>query len=147
MNAVISSIEGAINFIVSGINSILSGFNDVASWAANVVGVDWGGVSLVPTVSLGRIPALADGAVIRGGDPFVAVLGDQKHGQTNIEAPLATIKKANKEALMEVLSKMSMHSNTGGDIVVNIDGWEVFRATQKQAQEYFDRTGRPAFPI
>ncbi len=141
MNAVISGIEGAINFIVSGINSILSGFNDVASWAANVVGVDWGGVSLVPTVSLGRIPALADGAVIRGGDPFVAVLGDQRHGQTNIETPLPTMVKAFKQALAE-------SGNTGGGtytFVAQLDGRTLFEETVKQNDIYFYRTGSSAF--
>lgn len=39
------------------------------------------------------IPALATGAVIPPNAPFVAMLGDQKHG-TNIEAPLGTIEQA-----------------------------------------------------
>lgn len=44
------------------------------------------------------IPALATGAVIPGGSPFLAVLGDQRKGQTNIEAPLDTIVEAFKAA-------------------------------------------------
>jgi hypothetical protein len=42
---------------------------------------------------------LAEGAVIPANAPFMAVLGDQRHG-TNIEAPLSTIQEA-VEAVME----------------------------------------------
>lgn len=47
------------------------------------------------------IPALATGAVIPGGKPFMAMLGDQRAGQTNIEAPLDTIVEAVKLAIGE----------------------------------------------
>lgn len=39
------------------------------------------------------LPALANGAVLPPNKPFLAMVGDQKHG-TNIEAPLATIQEA-----------------------------------------------------
>ena len=48
-----------------------------------------------------EIPALARGAVIPGGKPWLAMLGDQPAGQTNIEAPLSTI----QEALQAVLDR------------------------------------------
>ena len=40
-----------------------------------------------------QIPYLAKGAVLPANRPFLAMVGDQKHG-TNIEAPLATIQQA-----------------------------------------------------
>ena len=40
-----------------------------------------------------QIPYLAQGAVLPANKPFLAVVGDQKHG-TNVEAPLATIQQA-----------------------------------------------------
>ena len=40
-----------------------------------------------------EVPYLASGAVIPPNAPFLAMLGDQKHG-TNIEAPLSTIQQA-----------------------------------------------------
>lgn len=55
MNVVISAIENGINFIINGINTVISGFNEVVDWAAKVAGVDWGGVTLIPSVSLPRI--------------------------------------------------------------------------------------------
>lgn len=140
MNAVISGIETAINWIVDGINKIISGFNNVVSWAADVVGVGWGGVDLVPNVSLGRVPMLADGAVIRGGDPFMAVLGDQRHGQTNIEAPLATIEKA-------VTNAMNKNGGMGGEITVKVYLGEkdITQAVKTEADTYFKRTGKSLF--
>lgn len=93
MNAVIGGIESGINFIVGGINGILGSFNSIVSWAADIVGVGWGGVSLVPPVTLSRLPVpyLATGAVIPPNKEFLAVLGDQKHGR-NIEAPEGLIR-------------------------------------------------------
>ena len=45
-----------------------------------------------------KVPGLATGAVIPPNAPFMAMLGDQKHG-TNIEAPLETIKQAVAEVV------------------------------------------------
>lgn len=54
------------------------------------------------------VPYLASGAVIPPNAPFMAVLGDQRHG-TNVEAPLATI----QEAVALVMEDM-MASNMAG---------------------------------
>lgn len=48
------------------------------------------GLSVLPVP---KIPYLAKGAVIPPNAPFMAMLGDQRHG-TNIEAPLSTIQEA-----------------------------------------------------
>jgi hypothetical protein len=55
MNAIITAIEWALNKIVSGANILIEGFNKLVHWAADVLGEDWGGVDLIPTVSLKRI--------------------------------------------------------------------------------------------
>ena len=69
---------------------------------------NFGGNSWLP------VPELATGAVIPPNAPFMAILGDQKHG-TNIEAPLDTMRKA----FAEEASKIG-----GGsvDVVVTFDG-------------------------
>lgn len=51
------------------------------------------------------VPFLAKGTVIPPNAPFMAVLGDQKHG-TNIEAPLSTIQEAVRVELGEMVSGM-----------------------------------------
>ena len=50
--------------------------------------------------SIGKIPYLAQGAVIPPNREFLAVLGDQTSG-TNIEAPASLIKQMVEEALAE----------------------------------------------
>lgn len=63
-----------------------------------------------------EIPHLASGAVIRGGNPFMAVLGDQRSGQTNVEAPLSTI----EDAVRNVMSEGG-YSGEGGDLTINLN--------------------------
>lgn len=46
-----------------------------------------------------EVPKLAQGAILRGGDPFLAYVNDQPMGQTNIETPLQTMIDAFKEAM------------------------------------------------
>lgn len=64
------------------------------------------------SLSAAPIPALAKGAVIPANKEFLAVLGDQKHG-TNIEAPLDTIKQANRESFLELMSELGLRNRVG----------------------------------
>lgn len=59
-------------------------------------------------LSAPRVPMLAQGAVLPPNQPFLAMVGDQKHG-TNVEAPLETI----QEAVALVMDDM-IASNTAG---------------------------------
>ena len=85
------------------------------------------------------LPMLADGAVIQGGRPFAAILGDQRYGQTNIEAPLATI----QEALQNVMDKNG--SNGEINLTVNLDGEVVYRSVVRRDRSYQKQTGNSAF--
>lgn len=58
-----------------------------------------------------EIPQLAKGTVIPPNAPYLAVVGDQKHG-TNIEAPLDTIKQAVAETLAEAGSSKDREIHT-----------------------------------
>lgn len=137
VNAVIGAIEGVINKIIDGINWLIGGFNDVATWAAGVVGVEYGGVSLIPKVTLSKIPVpqLASGAVIPPNKEFLAMLGDQKHG-TNIEAPLDTI----KQALAEVIAANGMN-NRPQDAVIEMDGQVLARLSLPYMLDEINRRG------
>ena len=74
MNGVIGGIESAINWVVRGINNLISGFNDVVQWAADVIGADWGGVTLLSEVKLTRVivPEYAEGGFPEQGQMFIA---------------------------------------------------------------------------
>ncbi len=95
LNGLISSFESAINTIVEKINALINAINRVLSWVG-LPTIDF----RIPKVTLPRIPALAEGAVIPPNREFLAVLGDQKQG-VNIETPLDTMLEAFRTALAE----------------------------------------------
>ncbi len=101
-----SGLKDTVNAIIGLINRMLSGFCtgiNTVSGAVNKLSFkvpDWvpviGGKQMgfdLKTVTAPQIPYLAQGAVLPANKPFMAVVGDQRHG-TNIEAPLTTIQEA-----------------------------------------------------
>ncbi len=150
---VFNSFKSKIESIVSGIKDVLGSFvswvSDIVSKITSTIGKIVDSVSsanssvdqlserdisarssymLVNTYAynLDDIPHLASGSVIRGGNPFMVMLGDQPHGQTNIEAPLSTIEQA-------VDNVMSRRGYSGGvlnpTIALNVNGQEFARLT------------------
>ena len=61
------------------------------------------------------LPALAKGAVLPPNKPFLAMVGDQRHG-TNIEAPLSTI----QEAVAEVMADYEASNLAGHEATVEV---------------------------
>ena len=74
MNAVIGTIESAINWVIGGINGLIGGFDKIVRWAADVLGKDWGGMTLVKEVKFSRItvPTYAEGGFPEQGQMFIA---------------------------------------------------------------------------
>lgn len=132
MNAMIQAVQNMINFVINCVNKLSF---DVPDWVPGIGGEHFG--FKISKVSLTQIPYLAQGAVLPANNPFLAVVGDQKHG-TNIEAPLDTIVKAFEQV-------MNNRSNDSGDIILNIDGNELFRWTRKKNAEYRAKYGVSAF--
>lgn len=106
VDPVYSGLKDTVNAIIGLINRMLSGFCtgiNTVSGAVNKLSFkvpDWvpviGGKQMgfdLKTVTAPQIPYLAQGAVLPANKPFMAVVGDQRHG-TNIEAPLTTIQEA-----------------------------------------------------
>lgn len=95
VNGVITLLNSMISRLVSALNAVVGVANrlsfTVPSWVPSLGGKRFG-VSL-PYVNAPQIPYLAKGAVLPAGKPFLAMVGDQRHG-TNVEAPLATIQEA-----------------------------------------------------
>ena len=97
-NTIIDLLNGAINIIIKGLNWLIKQMNkihfNVPSWVPFV-----GGKSIgvnISYISENVLPHLAKGAVIPANDEFLAVLGDQTHGN-NIEAPEELIRKIVRE--------------------------------------------------
>lgn len=106
INGVIALINGLVGGVAGGINLVIKALNKlsfkVPEWLKDVplagqfAGKEFG--FNLKTMTAPQIPYLAKGAVIPPNAPFMAMLGDQKHG-TNIEAPLDTIKQAVAEVI------------------------------------------------
>lgn len=121
VNGIIAAVELFANVIISAVNNIISALNALMTPLNTVLStLSGGGISLqiptIPQVSLPRIPALAQGAVIPPNKQFLAMLGDQTEG-TNIEAPLDTI----VDAFREVVGSMQTQ-NTAGNAEMTLDG-------------------------
>lgn len=126
INSISSMIETFVNGASSMINGLIGAFNKITGIV---------GIPSIPDIPKLNIPKLATGAVIPPNAPFMAMLGDQKHG-TNIEAPLDTI----KQAVREVMGV----GNGGGtyQFIAQIDGKTIFESVISEAQLRQSSTGR-----
>lgn len=135
-DGVLQSLKHIINGLIDGINQVITtpfeGLNDALSSIRNISVGTLKPFKDIGTISVPQIPHLASGAVIPANREFLAVLGDQKHG-TNIETPLETMIKAFNTALDS--------RDEGGDIVVELDGREVGRASRRNNKERVRRYG------
>ena len=119
INGMISGVEGFVNFFIDGINDIINGLNKISfsipSWVPKIGGQSWGfNLDNVPPITLGRVPALATGAVLPANQPFLAMLGDQKSGR-NLEAPEGLIRQIMREEL-EGMGRNDVTIRFGGDM-------------------------------
>lgn len=135
VDGISETFKGIVNMLIDGINKVVSlPFDKINKMLNSIRSTDILGVKPFKNlwgnnpISIPAIPHLATGAVIPPNREFLAVLGDQKHGQ-NIEAPAELIKKMTKEAIKE--SDIS-----GGTPIVNFyfeaDGPELFKLVRAE---------------
>ncbi len=157
-------LRGCINGIVGFLNILLQGLTAAVNGIVKVVNKlsftapDWvpgiGGKSFgfnLKTLTAPQIPYLARGAVLPANKPFLAMVGDQRHG-TNIEAPLSTIEEAVAVVLSEQLGAlMAGFEATVGelrslhDTVSNIEVGDavIGKAAQRYQRKMAVVNGRP----
>jgi hypothetical protein len=70
-NGLIGFVEKMLNSVIGGINNFISGFNGIVSKAAALIGVDWSGVTEIPSVTL---PRFAEGGIVN--QPTVLEAGE-----------------------------------------------------------------------
>ena len=143
INSTIGMFEKMVNGIINAINKMIDGLNslsfDVPDWVPGDLGGKTFGLH-ISKISQLQIPRLATGTVVPPGmSQFMAILGDNNK-ETEVVSPLSTM----KEALMEAIIEMGGIGQSG-DIVINIDGKEVFRVVREQNKEYKKMTGQSAF--
>lgn len=149
-----SVLEEFFGWCLSMIQSILSGIASIASAASNISfgGFSAGGGGAAPAMAAfsaqnfaaltADLPHLASGSVIRGGNPFMAILGDQRIGQTNVEAPAGLIKDMARQGIREELSALNLGGGSGQTrIVLSINGTDVGEAILDDLFSVMQRRG------
>lgn len=101
---VLKAIQDKINKFIGDIN-----------WVINAIKVFPGTDFLKPLPEV-KIPGLAQGAVLKGGNPMLAYLNDQPRGQINIETPLNTMIDAFNTALQNNSYAGNITIEANGDI-------------------------------
>lgn len=118
-NACISILNSLWSVIFSAIRGVVNSIGGLISKIGSFAGVDWdltwnAETPLIPMIPK-YVPALAQGAVLPPNKPFLAMVGDQKHG-TNVEAPLATI----QEAVALVMEDLIRSNIAGHEATVSV---------------------------
>lgn len=138
INTIIGFINSMIQGIVDGINGAIGALNSLSFSLPDWMGGAYFGLSIPYITEYPVIQPLAKGGVIPPNAPFLAMMGDQKHG-TNIEAPLDTI----KQALAEVMGQGDQQIR----VTVNLDGRVVFDNVLKQARRQQQWSGNNPFEL
>ena len=119
VNGIIGFFNTMLRGITGGINSLISALNrihiEIPDWVPDLGGSSFG--FSLNSVRAPQIPMLAKGAVLPANRPFMAVVGDQRHG-TNIEAPLETI----TQAVALVMEDVAAGQAAGQEAVVAVLG-------------------------
>lgn len=90
-NAIIGVVNNLWSLIFDAFKGTVNAIGGLVAKLGSWMGYDWelhwdAEAPLIPNIPE-YVPELATGAVIPGGSPFLAWLGDQPAGKTNIEAP------------------------------------------------------------
>ncbi len=95
LNGTIGLLNGLMGGATSGVNFLTKALNKLSftipAWVPLLGGKSF--AFYASPLQAPKIPFLAQGAVLPANKPFMAVVGDQRHG-TNVEAPLTTIQEA-----------------------------------------------------
>lgn len=96
-DGILTAFKKIVNGIIAGINAVVrvpfNGINSALELLRGIRIFEISPFTGLKTINVPQIPYLAKGAVLPANKPFLAMVGDQRHG-TNIEAPLATIQEA-----------------------------------------------------
>ena len=142
VDGVANVFKGLVNLLIDGINAVIAApfktinglLNKIRS--TEILGfTPFDGLWSKNPLPIPQIPKLATGAVLPANKPFMAVVGDQRHG-TNVEAPLDTI----KQALIEALASAPIGSPQ--TINLNLAGKTVAQVVWDEQLKYYKQTGK-----
>lgn len=134
INKIIQAVNSAITTITDLINSGFNGLRDFEIVGAKPFG--WLPTLTAPQIP--EIPALARGAVLPAGKPFLAMLGDQKNGR-NLEAPEDTIR--------QIVREETRTQSPNYTIPVQWNGRTLFTLMIEEGRAYLSQTGTDPFNL
>lgn len=145
INGIIRFINRMVEGMAMGINGIADLLNNLSFDLPDIMGGGHVGFNL-GHVTAPQIPELANGAVIQGGSPFLAMLGDQPAGQTNIEAPLDTITQAVRASQTDQIRVLQEQNQILYQILgkTGIVSRDIFNAVVNENNAYISRNGHSA---
>lgn len=125
-----NAIQAVEDFFNSGANNVGSSGGSASSYAVSANSLDAQAV-------MRNVPHLASGAVIRGGSPFLALLGDQRAGQTNVEAPIGTIEDALRNVMNErdEVRSVTVNLNYDGETFARLSLNDIFSEAARQGYD------------
>ena len=145
-------LSGPINTVISFLNALIDGVESAQNWIAEALSFNidlpgpiqeitgWSSFSSsIPQWSLPNIPYLASGAVIPPNKEFMAVLGDQNHGN-NIEAPESLIRRIVRE-------ETAGHGGNKYEIPLKVGRRELTRLVIDEAKIMQMQTGKNPFEL
>lgn len=106
--------------------------------------INFGKIKIAPKYAVGGFPE--DGFFYANHNELVGKFSNGKTAVANNDQITDGIKQAVIEGMSEVFANANI-GQQNGNIVVQIDGQEVFRTTQRYANQYTAMTGQPAFNI
>lgn len=135
INSIISFVENMANSVVTGVNKVLEALNSVGFDMP-----DWlGGGTFHPnlqTLSTISIPRLANGGITTGST--LANIGEAGRE--------AVLPLENNLSYMKPLAEMFANELKGTQTVrIVADEGKIFKIVREEANDYYRRTGRPAF--
>ena len=141
-SGILTTFKNVVNTLIDGINDVISipfdGINSALSSIKKVKIVGVKPFDFLPTIPVPQIPKLATGAVLPANKPFMAMLGDQKHG-TNIETPLSTMIEAFNKALDKRYSNsvpQTINLQVGSKTLATVV-WDEQKKLYKQTGKYY----------
>lgn len=151
-NGILGGVEKAINWIIGGINSLINKVNSFLSGASDIldkIGMGFSfRVGVIPEVTIGRVPKLASGGVIK--QPTLAMMGEYAGASSNPEivAPQSMLYdlmvEANSPLVLAFAQKIDQVIEAIREIdpTLEIDGDVVGKTAQKYRENQFKRTGK-----
>lgn len=137
INGILGFVEAFANGVVDAINKVIRALNnlsfDIPDWIPEIGGNKFGfNISEISRIS---IPRLADGAVLRGGNPFAAIVNDQPFGQTNVETPLSTIEDAVRNVMGERTGSLNINLNYDGETFARLSLHDILAEMEREGYD------------